>query len=151
MSDIRFVQDVDNIFTKNHEGIINIALPSQYSKIFSESKDSNFNILMHKSILQSSNLITESLRGLWDYKDVNDIKYAYQNTLFFHLRFFLHRWMFYTYCVHQAVKKHSPKRIFVDESSNDFLSQVLNKYIEDNGVDIVIMKDDGSKKMFGAF
>ena len=142
MSDIRFVQDVDNIFTKNHEGIINIALPSQYSKIFSESKDSNFNILMHKSILQSSNLITESLRGLWDYKDVNDIKYAYQNTLFFHLRFFLHRWMFYTYCVHQAVKKHSPKRIFVDESSNDFLSQVLNKYIEDNGVDIVIMKEN---------
>jgi hypothetical protein len=107
----------------------------------------------HQNILKSSNLIIKQLRVDWRYVDNFGIQHAYEKTLFFYLRFYLHYWLMYLYIVDQAIKKHSPECIYIDHcsslnnvggsisSSNRIFGKVVRQYVESNELDIKIVEE----------
>jgi len=106
----------------------------------------------HQSILKASNLITRQLRSDWRYVDNFGIQHAYEKTLFFYLRFDLHYWLMYLYIVDQAIKKHSPKYIYINNGhslnnvgasisdGNHLVGYIVRKYVESKNLDIKIIE-----------
>ena len=107
----------------------------------------------HQNILKSSNLIIKQLRVDWRYVDNFGIQHAYEKTLFFYLRFYLHYWLMYLYIVDQAITKHSPECIYIDNysslnnlgasisDSNHIFGKVVRQYVESNDLDIKIVEE----------
>ena len=81
----------------------------------------------HKNILAASDLIISSLRQGWCYQDDFNIQYAYQRTLFFHLRFYLHYWLLRIFIIDAAIKKHLPERIYINNRQSFLPNDVGNE------------------------
>jgi len=156
--DIRFSEFLDGNVDSNLN-TVNIALSAKSQAYFSTSDASFENsieylgIQGHQSVLKSSNLIIKQLRVDWHYVDNFGIQHAYEKTLFFYLRFYLHYWLMYLHIVDKAIKKHSPECIYIDNcsslnnagvsifGSNHIFGKVVRQYVESNDLDIKIVEE----------
>jgi len=137
--DIRFFTSVGRVYDDGGN-IVNIALLTE-ARACSSAEESTirdsveyFGKKGHKSVIKFSDVLTKRLREYWHYKDRFDLVFTYERTLFFHLRFYLNRWLVYLYIIDRAIKKHSPGRIYIDRfsSESDSLSLIVKAYIESN-------------------
>ncbi len=156
--DINFSQSLISGST-DRSNIVNILLPvnSQTSPLFNSPSFKNstafFGKQGHQFVLECSNTIIKQLKEDWHYMDNFSVQYAYEKTLFFHLRFYLHYWLMYLYVVSQAIKKHSPKCIYIDKCSfldnlgtsisdnNRIFGNLVRQYVESSNLDIKIVEE----------
>ena len=122
-------------------------------KIEFNNSDDYFGPKGHKSILVVSELIMRQFKKEWHYVDDFGIQHAYEKTLFFYLRLYLHYWLMYLYIVSQAIKKHSPKCIYIDKCSslnnlgtsisdnNRIFGNLVRQYVESSNLDIKIVEE----------
>jgi len=105
----------------------------------------------HKNILAASDLIISSLRQGWCYQDDFNIQYAYQRTLFFHLRFYLHYWLLRIFIIDAAIKKHLPERIYINNrqsflpndvgNETEILSSIVRQCANNQGLNVEIVQE----------
>jgi len=156
--DIKFYEYLDGNIDSNLN-IVNIALSAKSQAYLSTSGASFENSIRyldkqgHQDILKFSNLIIKQLRNDWRYTDAFGVQHAYEKSLFFYLRFYLHYWLNRLYILDQAIKKHSPKCIYIDNcsslndagvsisGSNHIFGKVVRQYIESNDLDIKIVEE----------
>mgnify|MGYP000055878744 CR=1 FL=1 len=156
--DIRFSEFLNDSIDSNLN-IANIALLANSQAylstngVFFENSIEYFGTQGHQDVLESSNLIIKQLEGDWYYVDNFGIQHAYEKTLFFYLRLYLHYWLMYLYIVSQAIKKHSPKCIYIDKYSslnnlgtsisdnNRIFGNLVRQYVESNNLDIKIVEE----------
>jgi len=156
--DIRFSELLNDDIGSNIN-IVNIALSaeSQTSLFINDIDFENsiryFGKQGQQDILKFSNLIIKQLRSDWRYVDGFGIQHAYEKTLFFYLRFYLHEWSMYLYIVDQAIKKHSPECIYIDNCSSlnnagvsisdgvYIFGKVVKQYIKSNNLNIEIVEE----------
>jgi len=135
---------------KGDANTINVALPAELQSILTLKRINFVNSLEyfgkqgHQDVLNASNSIIKQLKNSWHYTDSFGVRHSYQNTLFFYTRFYLHYWLMHLYIVDCAIKKHNPKRIYVDTSTpvfgdNQTFEDVIRSYVESNALDIEIV------------
>jgi len=156
--DIRFCELLNDYIGSN-VNIVNIVLSSECQSNLSskgiafEDTTEYLRSQGHQNVLKSSNLIIKQLRSDWHYVDGFGIQHAYEKTLFFYLRLYLHNWLMYLYVFDQAIKKHSPECIYLDNCSflnnagvlissrNCMFGKVVRQYVESNDLDIKIVEE----------
>ena len=67
----------------------------------------------HISVSNRSSKIIKIARKLWKFKDDAAIEYAYENTLIFYFRFYLHYCLLNVYIFSQVVKQYKPKTVYI--------------------------------------
>ena len=155
--DIKFYEYLDGNIDSNLN-VVNITLSAKSQAYLSTSGASFENSIRyldkqgHQDILKFSNLIIKQLRNDWRYTDAFGVQHAYEKSLFFYLRFYLHYWLNRLYILDQAIKKHSPKCIYIDNcsslnnagvsisSSNYIFGKVVKQYVKSNNLNIEIVE-----------
>ncbi len=155
--DIKFYEYLDGNIDSNLN-VVNITLSAKSQAYLSTSGASFENSIRyldkqgHQDIFKFSNLIIKQLRNDWRYTDAFGVQHAYEKSLFFYLRFYLHYWLNRLYIIDQAIKKHSPKCIYIDNcssldnagdltfSSNYIFEKVVKQYVKSNNLNIEIVE-----------